>query len=52
MELPAHLKEIRQQLLSDEISWSEALDSLKAAKKKKPWHNKISMKSSLFVKLN
>lgn len=40
MELPAHLKEIRQQLLSDEISWSEALDSLKLAKKKKPWHNK------------
>ncbi|MGP9666509.1 hypothetical protein [Psychrobacter sp. AOP31-A1-22] len=40
MELPTHLKEIRQQLLSDEISWSEALDSLKTARKKKPWQNK------------
>lgn len=40
MELPTHIQEIRQQLLSDEISWSEALDSLKAMKNKKPWQNK------------
>lgn len=40
MELPVHIREIRQQLLIDEISWSEALNSLKAANTKKPWHSK------------
>lgn len=39
MELPIHIKEIRRQLLSDEISWSDALNSLKTTNKK-PWHSK------------
>lgn len=41
MELPIHIKEIRDQLLADDISWSDALNSLQeATKRKKPWHYK------------
>ncbi|WP_201617445.1 hypothetical protein [Psychrobacter urativorans] len=41
MELPTYIKEVRQQLLADEISWREALECLQeATKKKKPWQYK------------
>lgn len=41
MKLPTHINEIRDQLLSDQISWCDALKSLQeGTAKKKPWHYK------------
>lgn len=41
MKLPTHIIEIKEMLILDKISWSDALKSLKeATAKKKPWHYK------------
>lgn len=41
MELPDYIKDIREQLTNDEITWEAALTALKdATDKKKPWHKK------------
>lgn len=40
MQLPEKVITIREKLIADEITWSEALEQLKIIAKKKPWHYK------------